>query len=89
MTYLKAVKATGTDDSDKVMAYMRKTPIKDMFTANGAIRPDGRMVHDMYLFQVKKPSESKYPWDYLKVAATIPGETAYMTKAESKCPLWK
>jgi branched-chain amino acid transport system substrate-binding protein len=47
------------------------------------------MVHDMYLLQVKKPAESKYPWDYLKVAATIPGETAYMTKAESKCPLWK
>jgi branched-chain amino acid transport system substrate-binding protein len=89
LTYLKAVKATGTDDSDKVMAYMKKTPIKDMFTANGVIRPDGRMVHDMYLLQVKKPAESKYPWDYLKVAATIPGETAYMTKAESKCPIWK
>jgi branched-chain amino acid transport system substrate-binding protein len=89
MTYLKAVKAVGTDDSDKVMAYMKKTPIKDMFTQNGVIRPDGRMVHDMYLLQVKKPSESKYPWDYLKVAATIPGEAAYMTKAESKCSLWK
>jgi branched-chain amino acid transport system substrate-binding protein len=60
-----------------------------MFTANGVIRPDGRMVHDMYLLQVKKPAESKYPWDYLKVAATIPGDAAYMTKAESKCPLWK
>ncbi len=89
LTYLKAVKAAGTDDSDKVMANLKKTPIKDMFTANGTIRPDGRMVHDMYLLQVKKPAESKYPWDYLKVAAVIPGESAYMTKAESKCPLWK
>jgi branched-chain amino acid transport system substrate-binding protein len=65
--YLKAVKATGTDDSDKVMAYMKKTKINDMFAKNGVIRPDGRMVHDMYLMQVKKPSESKYPWDYYKV----------------------
>ncbi|MGZ5201907.1 MAG: ABC transporter substrate-binding protein [Telluria sp.] len=89
LTYLKAVKATGTDDSDKVMAYLKKTPIHDMFTANGEIRPDGRMVHDMYLFQVKKPAESKYPWDYLKVATVIPGASAYMTKAESKCSLWK
>jgi branched-chain amino acid transport system substrate-binding protein len=89
LTYLKAVKAIHTDDGDKVMAYMKKTPIHDMFTANGVIRPDGRMVHDMYLLQVKKPAESKYPWDYLKVAAVIPGENAYMTKAESKCSLWK
>jgi branched-chain amino acid transport system substrate-binding protein len=89
LTYLKAVKAVGTDDSDKVMAAMKNTPIKDMFTANGTIRPDGRMVHDMYLLQVKKPAESKYPWDYMKVAAVIPGETAYMTKAESKCSYWK
>jgi branched-chain amino acid transport system substrate-binding protein len=89
LTYLRAVKAVGTDDSDKVMAAMKNTPIKDMFTANGTIRPDGRMVHDMYLLQVKKPAESKYPWDYMKVAAVIPGETAYMTKAESKCSYWK
>ncbi|AXA93234.1 ABC transporter substrate-binding protein [Massilia sp. YMA4] len=87
--YLKAVKAVGTDDSDKVMAYLKKTPINDMFAKNGVIRPDGRMVHDMYLMEVKKPSESKYPWDYYKLVATIPGEQAYMTKAESKCALWK
>ncbi|TWI62875.1 branched-chain amino acid transport system substrate-binding protein [Pseudoduganella lurida] len=87
--YLKAVKAVGTDDSDKVMAYLKKTPINDMFTKNGVIRPDGRMVHDMYLMEVKKPAESKYPWDYYKLVATIPGEQAYMTKAETKCSLWK
>jgi branched-chain amino acid transport system substrate-binding protein len=87
--YLKAVKAVGTDDSDKVMAHLKKTPINDMFTKNGVIRPDGRMVHDMYLMEVKKPSESKYPWDYYKLVATIPGAQAYMTKAETKCSLWK
>jgi len=60
-----------------------------MFTKGGVIRPDGRMVHDMYLMQVKTPAESKKPWDYYKVVQTIPGEQAYMTKAESSCPLWK
>ena len=89
MTYLNAVKATGTDDSDKVMAHMKKTKINDMFTKGGEIRPDGRMVHDMYLMQVKTPSESKAPWDYYKVVATVPGAQAYLTKAESKCALWK
>ena len=87
--YLAAVKAVGTDDADKVMAKLKSTTISDMFTKKGVIRPDGRMVHDMYLMEVKKPSESKYPWDYYKVAATIPGEQAYMSKAESKCALWK
>jgi branched-chain amino acid transport system substrate-binding protein len=89
MQYLAAVKATGTDDSDKVMAHLKKTPINDMFAKGGVIRPDGRMVHDMYLMQVKEQSESKYPWDYYKVIATIPGAQAYATKAESKCSLWK
>jgi branched-chain amino acid transport system substrate-binding protein len=89
MTYLKAVKALGTDDSDKVMAYLKKTPVNDMFAKGGVIRPDGRMVHDMYLMQVKTPAESKYPWDYYKVVATIPGAQAYATKAETKCSLWK
>jgi branched-chain amino acid transport system substrate-binding protein len=89
MFYLNAVKAAGTDDADKVMAQMRKTKVNDMFAKNGEIRPDGRMVHDMYLMQVKKPSESKYPWDYYKVVATIPGAQAYTTKAETKCALWK
>ncbi|HYD63731.1 MAG TPA: ABC transporter substrate-binding protein [Noviherbaspirillum sp.] len=87
--YLNAVKATGTDDADKVMEQLKKTKINDVFAKNGVIRPDGRMVHDMYLMEVKKPSESKYPWDYYKVVQTIPGDQAYMTKAESKCALWK
>ena len=87
--YLAAVKAVGSDDADKVMAQLKKTPINDMFAKGGVIRPDGRMVHDMYLMQVKTPAESKYPWDYYKVVATIPGAQAYATKAESKCSLWK
>ncbi|GAB3464609.1 ABC transporter substrate-binding protein [Massilia terrae] len=89
MAYLNAVKATGTDDADKVMAYLKKTRIDDMFTKNGVIRPDGRMVHDMYLMQVKTPKESKGAWDYYKLVATIPGDKAYTTKAESKCTAWK
>ena len=88
-TYLNAVKALGTDDSDKVMAQLKKTKINDMFTKGGEIRADGRMVHDMYLMQVKTPAESKYPWDYYKVVATIPGAQAFATKAETKCSLWK
>ena len=87
--YLNAVKAVGGDDADKVMAYLKKTRINDMFAKNGEIRPDGRMVHDMYLMQVKKPSESKYPWDYYKLVSTIPGNQAYLTKAETKCAAWK
>jgi len=87
--FLNAVKATGTDNADKVIAHMKKTPINDMFAKNGTIRPDGRMVYDMVLMQVKKPSESKYPWDYYKVVATIPGDQAYTKKAETKCSLWK
>ncbi|MES2114923.1 MAG: ABC transporter substrate-binding protein [Pseudomonadota bacterium] len=87
--YLKAVKAGGTDDADKVMARLKSTKINDMFAKGGEIRPDGRMVHDMYLMEVKKPSDSKYPWDYYKVAAVVPGAQAYVTKAESKCSLWK
>ncbi|MFL6706670.1 MAG: ABC transporter substrate-binding protein [Massilia sp.] len=89
MNYLAAVKAVGGDDADKVMAQLKKTPINDMFAKGGVIRPDGRMVHDMYLMQVKQQSESKYPWDYYKVVATIPGAQAYATKAETKCSLWK
>jgi len=89
MNYLNAVKAIGTDDGDKVMAQLKKTKINDMFAKNGEIRPDGRMVHDMYLMQVKTPAESKAPWDYYKVVATIPGAQAYTTKAETKCAAWK
>jgi branched-chain amino acid transport system substrate-binding protein len=89
MTYLNAVKAIGSDDGDKIMEKLKSTRINDMFTNNGVIRPDGRMVHDMYLMQVKTPAESTKPWDYYKVIQTIPGDQAYMTKAESSCPLWK
>jgi branched-chain amino acid transport system substrate-binding protein len=89
MTYLSAVKSAGTDDADKIMAKMKSTKINDMFATNGYIRADGRMVHDMYLMQVKSPAESKYPWDYYKLAATVPGDQAFATKAESKCALWK
>jgi branched-chain amino acid transport system substrate-binding protein len=87
--FLNAVKATGTDNADQVMAHLKKTPVNDMFAKNGVIRPDGRMVYDMYLMQVKSPKESKGAWDYYKVVATIPGEQAYTKKAETKCALWK
>ena len=68
---------------------MREIPVNDFFAKNGRIREDGRMVHDMYLVQVKKPEESKYPWDYYKILRVIPGEEAYMPLAESECPLKK
>jgi branched-chain amino acid transport system substrate-binding protein len=89
MTYLKAVQAVGSTDAAKVMAKMKSTPINDMFTKNGKIRENGLMVHEMYLMQVKKPSESKYPWDYWHVRATVPGEEAYLPLAKSTCPLLK
>lgn len=85
--YLKAVKAVGTDDAGKVMAQMKKTPINDFFAKNGKIREDGRMTHDMYLAQVKKPADSKYPWDYYTIKATIPGDEAFTPLKDSKCPL--
>ena len=88
MQYFNAVKAVGTD-ADKVMTYLKQTKINDMFAKNGVIRPDGRMVHDMYLMQVKTPAESKYAWDYAKLVQTVPGDQVFMTKAESKCVLWK
>jgi branched-chain amino acid transport system substrate-binding protein len=87
--YLEAVKAAGTDDSAAVMEKMRATPIHDMFADNGKIRADGRMVHDMYVMQVKTPEESKYPWDYYKLLKTIPGDEAFRPLAESDCPLVK
>ncbi len=87
-TYLKAVTAAKTTDSDKVMAQLKSMEINDFF-GKGRIRPDGRYVHDMYLLEVKKPADSKAPWDYMKVAATLKGEDVFTTKAESKCALWK
>ena len=87
--YLNAVKAVNSDDTQKVMAQMKTTPINDFFAKNGHIRDDGRMVHEMYLFQVKKPSESKGPWDYYNVRATIPAAEAFQPLSASKCPLIK
>jgi len=86
--YLEAVKAVGTDDSDAVIAKMKATPVKDFF-ANGVIGPDGLHRHDMYLFQVKTPEESKYPWDYYKVVKKIPAADAFPTVEMQKCPLVK
>ncbi len=87
--YLQAVKAINTDDADKVLAHMKKTKINDMFAKGGFIRDDGRMVHDMYLMQVKAPDKSTEPWDYYNVVETFKGETAWTTKADSKCAAWK
>ncbi|MGB8401870.1 ABC transporter substrate-binding protein [Bradyrhizobium sp.] len=87
--YLKAVKAAGTTDSAAVIKIMKETPINDMFAKNGRIREDGRMVHDMYLFEVKKPQESKARWDDYKLLATIPGNEAFQSLELSRCPLVK
>ncbi|MBL8366632.1 MAG: ABC transporter substrate-binding protein [Candidatus Accumulibacter sp.] len=88
-TYLKAVQAAGTDDAEAVMAKMKAMPINDFFAKNGKIRVDGRMIHDMYLMQVKKPSESKYPWDYYDIKSVVPGDEAFQPLSVSKCPLVK
>jgi branched-chain amino acid transport system substrate-binding protein len=89
LSYLKAVQAAGTDDADAVMAKLKSTPINDVFAKDGRIRADGRMVHEMYLVQVKKPAESKYPWDYYHIKATIPAEEAFQPLSKSTCPLVK
>ncbi|MBP2227485.1 ABC transporter substrate-binding protein [Azospirillum agricola] len=85
--YLKAVEAAGTDDGPTVAAKMKEMPVNDMFAKNGKILANGRMVHDMYLARVKKPSESKGPWDYYQILRTIPGEEAFATLAESGCKI--
>jgi branched-chain amino acid transport system substrate-binding protein len=87
--YLKAVQAAGTDETEAVMKKMRELPVDDVFYKNGKIREDGRMVHDMYLFEVKKPAESKAPWDYYKLLATIPADQAFQPLSASRCPLVK
>ncbi|MCP3719978.1 ABC transporter substrate-binding protein [Paraburkholderia sp. CNPSo 3281] len=89
MHYLKAIEAAGTDNAKDVMAKMREMPINDFFAKNGKIREDGRMVHDMYLAQVKTPSESKYPWDYYKIKKVLPASTVTIPVEQSKCPLLK
>ena len=89
MHYLKAVQAAGTDDAQSVMAKMREIPVNDFFAKNGRIREDGRMVHDMYVYEVKKPSESKGDWDYYKLREIIPGTDAFRPLSASACPLVK
>lgn len=89
LAYLKAMHAAGSDDAEAVMQKLRQLPIEDFFARKGRVREDGRMVHDMYLVQVKKPSESKYAWDYYTVKAVIPGEEAFQPLGLSRCPLLK
>ncbi len=86
MHYLKAVQAAGTDDTATVIKKMKDTPVNDMFAKNGKIREDGRHVHDMYLFQVKKPSESKAPGDYYNLKGTVKGDDAFQSMEKSQCP---
>jgi branched-chain amino acid transport system substrate-binding protein len=87
LAYLNAVKATGTDDADKVMAQMKATKWDDPVFGKSWIRADGRNMHDMYLFEVKSPAESKGPWDYYKLLATIPAEEAFRPMDQGGCPM--
>jgi branched-chain amino acid transport system substrate-binding protein len=87
--YLKAVQAAGTDEAQAVSKKMKELPVNDFFAKNGRVREDGRMVHDLYVLEVKKPSESKAPWDYLKLIRTVPGDKAFRPLAESECALVK
>jgi branched-chain amino acid transport system substrate-binding protein len=88
LSYLKAVKAAGTKDADAVARRLKELPVDDAF-AKGKVLANGRMVHNMYLFEVKKPSESKKPWDYYKRLAVVPGDKAFYTAKESGCRLTK
>ena len=85
--YLEAIKEAGTDDADKVMAVLKKEPFDDPIFGKSTIRADGRNVHDMYLYEVKKPEESKGPWDYYKLIRTIPGDEAFRPMDQGECPL--
>jgi len=85
--YLRAVRACGTDEGKTVANNMRQLPVDDFFAPGGVVRADGRLVHDMYLVEVKSPEESRYPWDYYKVLSVIPGDKAFRPLAEGKCPL--
>ena len=87
--YLKAMQAAGTDESKAVAAKMREIPIDDFWSKGVKIREDGRVMRDMHLFQVKKPDESKGPWDYYKLISTTPGAEAFRPLSESECPLIK
>ena len=85
--YLRAVTAAGTDEAKAAIAKMREIPVNDFYAKNGRIREDGRLVHDMYFGQVKKPSESKEPWDYYNIRGVIPGASAFRSLEEGGCPL--
>jgi branched-chain amino acid transport system substrate-binding protein len=87
LQYLKAVRAAGTRDSDAVAKKLKELPVDDMFAQGGKVLQNGRMVHDLYLFEVKKPSESKKPWDYYKQLAVVPGDKAFPSAKDSGCPL--
>jgi len=87
--YLNGVKATGTDDADTLMKWMKSNKINDFYAKDGYVRKDGRMIHEMYLMQVKTPEESKGPWDYYKVVANLPGDEVYTKPSESTCKLFK
>ncbi|MBY5811427.1 ABC transporter substrate-binding protein [Rhizobium leguminosarum] len=87
--YLKAVQKAGSDETEAVAKQLHELPVDDVFGRGGTVGANGRMIHDMYLLQVKKPSESKEPWDYFNVLATIPGKEAYIDPAKSGCDLVK
>ncbi|ANK94704.1 MULTISPECIES: ABC transporter substrate-binding protein [Rhizobium] len=87
--YLKAVQKAGTDETEAVAKELHEMPVDDVFGRGGTVGVNGRMIHDMYLLQVKKPAESKEPWDYFNVLATIPGKDAYIDPAKSGCELVK
>src|ERR1700736_6697361 len=89
LQYLKAVKAAGSKDTEAVAAKLKELPVDDMFAQGGKVLANGRMVHDLYLFEVKKPSESKKPWDYYKQLAVVPGDKAFVSAKDSGCPLTK
>jgi branched-chain amino acid transport system substrate-binding protein len=88
LSYLKAVKAAGSKDSEAVAKKLKELPVDDAF-AQGKVQENGRMVHDLYLFEVKKPQESKKPWDYYKQLAVVPGDKAFLSAKDSGCPLTK
>ena len=89
MHYLRAVQGAGSSETATVMARMKATPIQDFFASNGRIRADGRMTHDMYLFKVKSPSASRYPWDYYELKATIPADRAFQPLQQGSCSFAK
>ncbi len=85
--YLKAIAAAGTDEAKAVMAKMREIPVNDFYAKNGHLRDDGRLVHDMYFAEVKKPSESREPWDDYEILGIIPGASAFRSLEDGGCPV--